>query len=317
VIAWIAAAVAVFYSLWSVALAVLFARHLRIPEDRLSGRVSLVLPATGTLPGLEDLLTALTVQSLPLYRVIAAVEAREDPAYIRLAALARRYPELNIEVVVAGLSPLRSQKCTNLLAALEKLEAEDAYVVLLDADIRPQPWWLAALVGPLAAGRADVVTGYRWPTPTTLSPGTALVAMIDRAIAVLPRLSQTRPIWGGVPRCHASRPGKARSAEYDRTDPDRGSADRRPRRRNRLAGIDPAGDPTGNTARRQFSRSLALRAPAIPADTALPAWPVAIRGVRHHHRSRRAPDFLSSRDLLPGSCRGRAPDCRCFELDRD
>ena len=139
-IAWIAAAVAVFYSLWSVALAVLFARHLRIPEDRLSGRVSLVLPATGTLPGLEDLLTALTVQSLPLYRVIAAVEAREDPAYIRLAALARRYPELNIEVVVAGLSPLRSQKCTNLLAALEKLEAEDAYVVLLDADIRPQPW---------------------------------------------------------------------------------------------------------------------------------------------------------------------------------
>jgi len=197
VIAWIAAAVAVFYSLWSVALAVLFARHLRIPEDRLSGRVSLVLPATGTLPGLEDLLTALTVQSLPLYRVIAAVEAREDPAYIRLAALARRYPELNIEVVVAGLSPLRSQKCTNLLAALEKLEAEDAYVVLLDADIRPQPWWLAALVGPLAAGRADVVTGYRWPTPTTLSPGTALVAMIDRAIAVLPRLSQTRPIWGG------------------------------------------------------------------------------------------------------------------------
>ncbi|HMD63878.1 MAG TPA: glycosyltransferase family 2 protein [Stellaceae bacterium] len=196
-IAWIAVALAVFYSLWSVALAALFARHLRILEDRLSARVSLVLPATGTLPGLEDLLTALTVQSLPPHRVIAAVESREDPAYTRIAALARRYPELNIQVVVAGLSPLRSQKCTNLLAALEKLEAEDAYVVLLDADIRPQPWWLAALVGPLAAGRADIVNGYRWPTPTTLSSGTALVAMIDRAIAVLPRLSQTRPIWGG------------------------------------------------------------------------------------------------------------------------
>jgi len=68
---------------------------------------------------------------------------------------------------------------------------------LLDADIRPQSWWLAALVAPLAAGRADLVNGYRWPAPVELSLGTTLVAAIDRGIAVLPRLSQTRTIWGG------------------------------------------------------------------------------------------------------------------------
>jgi len=197
VIEWIGATVSVFYSLWAVALALLFAARLQIPMDRLSVRATLILPATGHLPGLEDLLTALTVQSLPPFRMIIVVESREDPAYERVAAIAGRYPQLNITLVVAGLSPLRSQKCTNLLAALAQLEADDAYIVLLDADIRPQPWWLSSLVAPLAAGRADLVNGYRWPVPAILSPGTVLAAAIDRAVAVLPRVTQSRPIWGG------------------------------------------------------------------------------------------------------------------------
>jgi hypothetical protein len=197
VIEWIGATVAVFYSLWAVALALLFATRLQIPMDRLSVRATLILPATGHLPGLEDLLTALTVQSLSPQRLIIVVESREDPAHARVAALAGQYQKLNIALVVAGLSPLRSQKCTNLLAALAQLEPGDAYVVLLDADIRPQPWWLAALVAPLASGRADVVNGYRWPVPMMLSPGTVVAAAIDRAIAVLPRVTQARPIWGG------------------------------------------------------------------------------------------------------------------------
>ena len=62
--AWIAAAVAVFYASWSVALAVLFLARLRVLNDQLSASVALVLPATGALPGLEDLLAALAAQSL-------------------------------------------------------------------------------------------------------------------------------------------------------------------------------------------------------------------------------------------------------------
>jgi hypothetical protein len=196
-LAWIAAAIAVFYSLWSVALAVLFAARLRIPEDRLATRVTLVLPVTGVLPGLEDLLAVLSVQTLRPRRMIVAVEASDDPAFGRITTLAERFSGLNIELVVAGLSPLRSQKCTNILAALARLDPDDTHVVLLDADIRPQPWWLAALVAPLAAGRADIVNGYRWPVPTKLTLGSALIAGVDRAIAVLPRLRQTRTIWGG------------------------------------------------------------------------------------------------------------------------
>ena len=195
--AWIAAAVAVFYAWWSVALALLFFSRLRVLDDRLSANVALVLPATGALPGLEDLLAALTGQSLRPRRPPPSVEAREDPAYPRIAALAERYRQLKIDLVVAGLSPLRSQKCTNLLAALAQLEPDEEYIVLLDADIRPQPWWLAMLVAPLAAGRADLVNGYRWPVPARMSLGTVLVAAIDRAVAVLPRVRWTRSAWGG------------------------------------------------------------------------------------------------------------------------
>jgi Glycosyl transferase family 21 len=197
VIASIAAAVAVFYSLWSLALALLFVVRLRIPDDRPAARVTLVLPATGALAGIEDLLDALSVQSLCPCRTLVAVESAADPAFSRVAALAEQYPQLNIELIVAGLSSLRSQKCTNLLAALDRLRPDDGYVVFLDADIRPQPWWLAGLIGPLAGDRADIVNGYRWPMPMSLRLGTALAAGIDRAIAVLPRLSSTRTIWGG------------------------------------------------------------------------------------------------------------------------
>lgn len=196
-IAWIVAAVAVFYSLWSVALALLFAARLQLPGHPSTVRVTLILPATGPLPGLEDLLTALSVQSLQPLRLIVAVESVEDPAYTRVTTVADRFTRLNVELVVAGLSPLRSQKCTNLLGALAHLATNDEYIVLLDADIRPQPWWLAALVAPLAAGRADIVNGYRWPVPTTLTLASVLIAGIDRAIAMLPRVVQTRPIWGG------------------------------------------------------------------------------------------------------------------------
>lgn len=192
-----AAAITVFFALAALALTLLFAAHLRIPDDRPDARVSLVLPLTGSNPTLEELLDALASQSLPPRRLIIAVELRDDPAYRRVAAFGGRYRNIEIKLVVAGVSWLRSQKCTNLLTALAALDDDDAYLVFLDADIRPQPWWLAALVAPLTAGRADIVNGYRWPTPKAGSLAAAVVAAIDRSIATLPRLGVVKLIWGG------------------------------------------------------------------------------------------------------------------------
>src|SRR5204863_5875477 len=129
-------------------------------------------------------------------RLIVAVESRDDPAHDRVETLARDYPALPIELVVAGISGERAQKCTNLLAAFARLRAADSYIVLIDADIRPQPWWLAALVAPLAAGRADIVNGYSWQMPQSISLTTAIGATIDRALATMPRLDRFRLLSG-------------------------------------------------------------------------------------------------------------------------
>jgi hypothetical protein len=193
----IAAAFATGAVLLSLVAAVVYRLNILVPQEVPEARVTLILPATGPLPELEALFAALIAQTLQPARLLVAVEAREDPSYDRVLGLAPHYPTLGIELVVAGRSDLRAQKLTNLLAALARLDQRDEYVVMFDADIRPQPWWLTALVAPLAAGRADLVNGYRWQLPRTVSPATIIGAAIDRAIAVLPRPARSRLLWGG------------------------------------------------------------------------------------------------------------------------
>jgi hypothetical protein len=192
-----AAAVAILIALAAMACALIFRIRMLIPTDLPDARATLILPATGRLQGLADLFEDLRNQTLRPARLIVAVESYDDPAYARVATLAPDYPDLAIELVVAGVSGERAQKCTNILAGLARLRADDAYVVLFDADIRPQPWWLSGLVGPLVAGRADIVNGYRWQVPQHISFATVVVAAIDRGAAVLLRLGGIAAIWGG------------------------------------------------------------------------------------------------------------------------
>jgi hypothetical protein len=193
----IAAAVPVSIAVIATVCSWVFLRFFRIPADLPDASATLILPVTGSLPRLEELFDALLGQSLTPTRLIVATESREDPAYDRVADLIDRYPMLSIELVVAGLSDRRAQKCTNLLAAVARTGPADRYIVLFDNDILPQPWWLAALLAPLAAGRADIVNGYRWQVPVSLSPAIAIVAAIDRAISTIPRPDPFRMLWGG------------------------------------------------------------------------------------------------------------------------
>src|SRR5271155_2181965 len=145
----------------SLACVVLFLAKLRIPTSGLVAGIVLILPATGSLDNLETLLAALGRQSVRARRLIIAVESPDDPAYRRAGRVGKNHPGAGDENVVAGVSNRRGQKCTNILAALTRLAAEDRFVVMLDADICPQPWWLAALVAPLAPGGAHPRKRYR------------------------------------------------------------------------------------------------------------------------------------------------------------
>ena len=194
---WIAACIVITSAIGSLACVVLFLAKLRIPTSGLVAGIVLILPATGSLDNLENLLAALGRQSVRARRLIIAVESPDDPAYRRATELAKTHREPVIDVVVAGVSNRRGQKCTNILAAVTRLAAEDRFVVMLDADICPQPWWLAALVTPLATGGADLVNGYRWLVPRPPTLASVLVAQIDRGLAVLPRLAAAGMVWGG------------------------------------------------------------------------------------------------------------------------
>jgi len=109
-----------------------------------------------------------------------------------------------VEIRVAGHVPWRGQKNTNLIAALAALaalaavdEADDA-VVLLDGDIRPQPWWLSAAASPAIEATHDVVTGFRWQLLPGRGPVGHLVAWIDRMGAVLILPPRFGLVWGGT-----------------------------------------------------------------------------------------------------------------------
>ncbi|MBW8269707.1 glycosyltransferase [Caldovatus aquaticus] len=181
--------------LWAAA-ALLHLRRLRLPRRHRTGPVTLILPLTGAAPGLEALFAALAAQTLAPRRLLVAVESEEDPAAARARALAPLLP-CPLEVVLAGRSDRRAQKNTNLLAALARLDGREGCVVLLDADIRPQPWWLSALATPVLDGEAALVTGYRWPLLDRAGPVPLLVAWLDRTIALLPKLRRLRVVWGG------------------------------------------------------------------------------------------------------------------------
>src|SRR5919108_1803304 len=150
---WIVIAAGLVVSGFALVASAFYLRRLQLPRSQTPGRATLILPLTGVAPGLEDLLDALAGQTLSPRRLLIAVEAMADPAYSRAKAIEHRAP-FPIEVVIAGSATRCGQKCWNQIAAAERIDAEDDAVVLLDADILPQSWWLSALVSPIMDGTA-------------------------------------------------------------------------------------------------------------------------------------------------------------------
>jgi hypothetical protein len=156
----------------------------------------LLLAVTGRTEGLPPLFAALARQTLRPRRMLVAVESEADPALAQVRELEPLLP-FPVEVVVAGLDDTRSQKATNMIAALARVDADDDALVLLDADILPQDHWLSWLATPALNGAAEVVTGYRWHALDGAGPGRHVVAWLDRSLALGPRFLAAGLVWGG------------------------------------------------------------------------------------------------------------------------
>lgn len=171
-------------------------RAIRLPSVAKPGSVTLILPLTGAAPGLEALFAALAAQTLAPRRLVAVVESAGDPAFARVTALAPTLP-FPVETRIAGTVAWRGQKSTNLIAGLAAIDDADEAVVLLDADIRPQRWWLSALASPVFDDTHDLVSGHRWQLLGGRGPLGHLVAWNDRNAAAMRLPTRWGLVWGG------------------------------------------------------------------------------------------------------------------------
>jgi Glycosyl transferase family 21 len=137
-------------------------------------------------------------QAYPDYRIIAAVESEEDPAFAMVMEELKR-PGAPLRTVVAGQSRRSGQKVWNLLAALDAIEDRDEIVAFVDADTLPAPEWLSRLVAALVNTGRDAVTGYRWIVPADNKVSSAVVAAANASVVTVPRLpSIINHCWGGT-----------------------------------------------------------------------------------------------------------------------
>ena len=184
-------------SLFSTFAVAAFRWGLPRPEDPGDEpNVAVILPVRGAVH-LAGLIPRLRAQNYRRYRIVAAVESRDDPAFAILsAAAAGAGPPL--EVTVAGVAENAGQKVWNQLAALSRLTPEDEVVAFIDADTLPTPLWLPRLVAVLVNSDQPVATGYRWMTPADDRWSSAALAAANNAIAALPRGALALTIvWGG------------------------------------------------------------------------------------------------------------------------
>jgi hypothetical protein len=137
-------------------------------------------------------------QAYPDYRIIAAVESEDDPAFAMVMEESKR-PGAPLRTVVAGQSGRTGQKVWNLLAALDAIEPSDEIVAFVDADTLPTPEWLSRLVAALVNTGRDAVTGYRWIIPADDRMSSAVVAAANASVVTVPRLpSIINHCWGGT-----------------------------------------------------------------------------------------------------------------------
>jgi hypothetical protein len=159
--------------------------------------VAVIVAVKGCDPEFNEFLVRLFAQDYANFRVIFAVESRDDPA-VPVIEKCRVMSEGQVSVVVARAAINEGQKTANLLAALDALRPEDEILIFADADIWPEPDWIARLVDPLMRREADIVTGFPWLVVKDDKFASLLLASMAAMIATMPRLAFLNGAWGGT-----------------------------------------------------------------------------------------------------------------------
>jgi cellulose synthase/poly-beta-1,6-N-acetylglucosamine synthase-like glycosyltransferase len=192
--------VAMLLAIWAVRIAQRFGFRLprvaaRPVQLDAFPRVAVILPIKGVDDDTHINIHALLDQDYPDYRLIFTVESEQDPVLAPLEKLATE--DSRIEIVVAGVATHRGQKVHNQLAAVERTTAHDEVLAFMDADAKPNPGWLRALVAPLTREEIGATTGYRYYVPVTEHTANKIVSVLNAQVAGLLGPYRRTLAWGG------------------------------------------------------------------------------------------------------------------------
>jgi hypothetical protein len=160
-------------------------------------RVLAVVPCRGADPGLEKNLDAILGQKYPDYRVVFCVDRMDDPAVAAIERCRARHGTSSRIALAADL-PGFGGKALALLGGLRDRAPSDEVVASLDADIRPDPGFLRALVQPLALPTIGATTGYRWYTPVRGGLWSAIRSAWNAAGLNIFFSDRYNFLWGGA-----------------------------------------------------------------------------------------------------------------------
>jgi ceramide glucosyltransferase len=118
--------------------------------------VTVLKPLCGAEPRLEDNLAGLCTQTHPCYQLVFGVRAPDDPAIAVVGRLARRFPRVDMRLVVDPRVHGRNRKVSNLINMMHA--ARHPWLVLADSDIAVEPDYLMRVTAPLAGPDVGIVT---------------------------------------------------------------------------------------------------------------------------------------------------------------
>lgn len=127
-------------------------------------------------------------QDYPVYQIIFAVAAADDPAIPIIGRLMKEFPAVDLELVVDGRTYGPNYKVANLINAYPKAKHE--VIIICDSDIRVSPRYLREVTAHFRDEEVGLVTSlYRSPrvrnVPTALEAMGFTAEMISNVLVAL------------------------------------------------------------------------------------------------------------------------------------
>lgn len=132
-----------------------FARRAAMVPDRCPP-VTILKPLHGDEPLLEEALASFCAQDYPEFQIVFGLQDPADPALAVLARLRRRFPALDMAVVVNPTAHGVNRKVANLINMASHIRHD--VLVIADSDIHAAPGYLTQLVASLMAPGVGLVT---------------------------------------------------------------------------------------------------------------------------------------------------------------